>query len=74
MSALNAAQEVNPLDSNTQQVLVANNPIDPSLLVSFRAAAATVFGFNTQTFNQAKGLPFSFQQHVQCLLSLFLVG
>lgn len=55
LSPLSAANEVASLDNNTQQYLVANNPIDPSLLISFRAAAATVFGFNTQTLSQAKG-------------------
>jgi len=73
LSPLAAANEVASLDNNTQQYLVANNPIDPSLLVSFRAAAATVFGVNTQTLSQARGLQLSFQQHVYCLLSLYLV-
>jgi len=73
VSPLSAAIEVASLDNNTQQYFVANNPIDPSLLASFRAAAATVFGLNTQTLSQAKGLPLSFQQHEYCLLSLCLV-
>lgn len=64
LSPLAAADEVASLDNNTQQYLVAKNPIDPSLLASFRAAAATVFGFNTQTLSHARGLLLSFQQHV----------
>ncbi|DBA97776.1 hypothetical protein WJX82_008256 [Trebouxia sp. C0006] len=55
LSPLAAADEVASLDNNTQQYLVAKNPIDPSLLASFRAAAATVFGFNTQTLSHARG-------------------
>lgn len=56
LTVADVAEEVAELDDNTQAYLNANNAIDPSLLATFRAAAAAVFGFNPQTLQQAEGL------------------